>query len=89
MDPAFAKTFITIGSWLLIAMGLAKMMIYLIGELLPGVYSKIKSEKTRKFMTGTGNRIVFGLLGFVTVLIGAFFLLLGNILFRFLEQTRL
>lgn len=71
---------IEIFSWALIAMGLIKVIFYIVGEVFPGAYRKVKSDKVRKFMTGTGNRLLFGLGGVLTVLIGAIFLLLGRFL---------
>jgi hypothetical protein len=38
-------------------------------------------------MTGNGNRLVFGLLGAFTVLLGIAFLLLGRFLFGILERS--
>ena len=87
IDPKLGKALIEAASWLLIALGLLKVMIYIVGELLPGAYSKIKSEKARKFMTGNGNRLVFGLLGAFTVLLGVAFLSLGRFLFGILERS--
>lgn len=73
-------------SWLLIALGVFKIGIYLLGELSPGIYSKIKTETYRKLLTGKGNRLLFGLGGLITVLLGALFLGLG-FLARWLDST--
>ncbi|MDF1752689.1 MAG: hypothetical protein P1U89_07955 [Verrucomicrobiales bacterium] len=56
--------------WLMVALGLFKIVIYLIGELSPGVWEKIKSPTFRKLFTGQGNRLLFGLGGLFTVLFG-------------------
>ena len=61
---------IIILSWIMIGLGVFKMVIWLIGEIFPGTYSKIKSEGIRKFMTGTANRLLFGVGGFLTAGLG-------------------
>lgn len=70
----FFLRIITILSWLLIALGVFKMVIYFIGEYSPGIYSKIKTDTYRKLLTGKGNRLLFGLGGAITALLGAAFL---------------
>lgn len=77
--PETTLTIIAVLSWALIVMGLLKLVIWLVGEIAPGAYAKIKSEKARKFMTGSGNRLLFGLGGFVTAALGAVFLAIGRV----------
>lgn len=74
IDPDLAFRLMVLGSWLLIAMGAAKLAIYLVGECLPQVYAKVQSVGFKRFLTGTGNRVVFGLLGLLTLLLGLVFL---------------
>lgn len=78
MEPKLGLQVITFGGWVLIALGVAKLLIWLAGEMFPGVYNKIESRKARNFMTGTGNRLIFGCGGLVTVLLGWGFVVLGN-----------
>jgi len=77
IDPELAFRLIAIGSWLLILMGLVKLGIYLLGECFPGAYAKVRSPAAKRFLTGNGNRLVFGLLGVLTVVFGLVFLGLG------------
>jgi len=77
IDPDLAFRLIIVLSWMLVFLGVLKLAIYLVGECLPGAYARVKSETVRKFLTGTGNKIVFGLLGLLTVLAGFAFLGLG------------
>ncbi|MDF1823826.1 MAG: hypothetical protein P1U68_04240 [Verrucomicrobiales bacterium] len=80
IDPATSLQLIKLLSWALILLGIAKMVIYGIGECFPGAYAKIKSEQLRKFLTGKGNRLLFGLGGFITALLGLIALGLGYFL---------
>ena len=87
LEPDVAFRLMEVMCWMLIALGLLKLIIYIVGELLPGAYRKIKSDKIRNFMTGKANRWLFGLGGFLTALLGALFLILARILFNFLMQA--
>lgn len=86
IDSQLAFRLIFALSWLMIALGLFKMIVYIVGELIPGAYKAVKSEKVRKFLTGTGNRLLFGLGGFLTLVIGVVFLLLGRFLAAVFER---
>lgn len=72
IDPDWAIRMTIILSWIMIALGLLKMTFWIIGEFFPNAYDNIKSKAAKKFMTGSGNRLVFGLLGFLTLLFGCF-----------------
>lgn len=87
LEPDVAFRLMEVMCWMLIALGLLKLIIYIVGELLPGAYGKIKSDKVRNFMTGKANRWLFGFGGFLTALLGALFLILARILFNFLMQS--
>ncbi|MDF1656081.1 MAG: hypothetical protein P1U58_00635, partial [Verrucomicrobiales bacterium] len=78
LDPELSLCLIKILSWILIVLGGAKMIIYVIGECLPSFYARIKSDSARRFLTGTGNRLLFGLGGFVTLLFGVIGIALGT-----------
>jgi hypothetical protein len=78
MDPELSLRLIKILSWILIVLGGGKMIIYVIGEWMPSLYSRVKSDTVRKFLTGTGNRLLFGLGGLVTLLFGVIGLALGS-----------
>ena len=80
LDPAVSLKLVVIGGWLLAALGALKLLIYLVGEMSPGLYSRVRSEAVRRFLTGKGNRLLFGLGGFLTVLLGLFFVLGGMLL---------
>ncbi len=86
IDPSLGLRLIAVLSWALIILGLGKMVIYAIGEFAPRAYERIRSEKARKFMTGKGNRLLFGLGGFLTALFGFICLLLGR-LFEHLHNS--
>lgn len=86
IDPSLGLRLIAVLSWALIILGLGKMVIYAIGEFVPRAYERIRSEKARKFMTGKGNRLLFGLGGFLTALFGFICLLLGR-LFEHLHNS--
>ena len=85
MEPKLGLQLITVGGWVLIALGVTKLLIWLAGEMFPVVYSKIESQRARNFMTGTGNRLIFGCGGLVTVLLGWGFVVLGNWLSGFTQ----
>lgn len=70
IEPSTGLLLIEILSWLLIALGLLKLAIFAVGEWKPGVYDRFRSDFARKALTGTGNRLIFGLLGALTVLFG-------------------
>jgi len=72
VDPEWAIRITILLSWIMIALGLLKMIIWIIGEFFPKAYERLKSSGAKKFMTGSGNRLVFGLLGFLTLLFGCF-----------------
>lgn len=86
LDPELALKLISILSWVLIILGLGKMAIYALGEWAPSVYERIKSEGVKTFLTGKGNRWLFGFGGFITALIGVFGLALGHF-FAFLLRS--
>jgi len=70
LKPETGLFLIRIFSWILIGLGLLKLAFFVIGEVWPGAFSGIKSEAVRKFITGKGNRLLFGLGGFLTLVIG-------------------
>ncbi len=80
IDPDLAFRLIVVLSWMLVFLGALKLAIYLVGECLPGAYARVKSARVREFLTGNGNRLVFGLLGLFTVLAGLAFLGLGYLM---------
>jgi len=82
IDPDLALRLVITGGWLLAALGILKLLFYALGELLPGFYKGIKSDSVRKFLTGNSNRLIFGLGGFVTVILGVVFVGLGLLLRR-------
>lgn len=86
MEPTLCLMLITCGGWVLIALGLAKLLIWLVGELFPGIYSKFGSHRMRNFMTGLGNRLIFGCGGLVTALVGLGFVVLGKWLNEFSQN---
>lgn len=77
IDPALGMRLVIVGGWALAFLGALKMVIYLVGEIAPGAYARIRSETFRKFLTGNGNRLLFGLGGFLTLLLGLVFVGLG------------
>ena len=88
IDPALAVRLISVLSWILIGLGLSKIVVFAIGEWMPGAYSKIRSEWFRKLCTGKGNRLLFGLGGLLTALIGFGGLLLGRVFDYLLHLSR-
>ena len=83
LEPVVALKLVIVGGWSLAVLGAIKMGIYLIGELAPQAWSRVRSEWVRKFVLGKGNRLLFGLGGFVTVLLGLVFVGLGELLLHF------
>lgn len=81
LDPALGVRLTITLSWILIILGLLKLVLFLVGEFFPNAFANVKSAAVKKFLTGTGNRLLFGLGGFATALIGFLGLLAG----RFLE----
>ena len=79
-NPEIGFRLITVMSWLLIVIGALKMVIWVVGEIWPKAYTRFKSPAVRKFMTGNGNRLLFGLGGLLTALFGGICLALGAFL---------
>lgn len=77
ITPELGFKFIVWGGWLLALLGFLKIVIWAFGEFVPRVYSRIPSENIRNLFTGKTNRLVFGLGGFVTAIIGLIFVVLG------------
>ncbi len=77
IEPTLGLKIVIWGGWCLVILGVAKMIVWLVGELFPSAYKNLKSESTRKFMTGNGNRLLFGLGGFITALLGGGFAAVG------------
>jgi len=73
IDPEFSVALIAWGGWILAALGVLKLLVFAIGEWAPGFYDRFRSDGFRNFMVGRGNRLVFGLGGLVTALIGLAF----------------
>lgn len=70
IEPELASQIIFWLGWLMVAIGALKLSFYVIGEINPSAWSRIKSPSVRKIFTGTGNRLLFGLGGLLTVLFG-------------------
>ena len=83
LEPVFALKLVIFGGWTLAILGAIKLVIYLVGEIAPQAWSRVRSEWVRKFVLGKGNRLLFGLGGFVTVLLGLVFVGLGELLLYF------
>ena len=49
IDPTLGLKLVVVGGWTLAAIGALKLVIYLIGEIAPGSYDRIRSETFRKF----------------------------------------
>ena len=88
IDPTLGLKLIIIGGWVLAALGALKVAVYLVGELAPGVYARIRSEGLRRFVTGNGNRLLFGIGGFLTMLLGLLFAALGYLIQWLLSLSR-
>lgn len=74
---AFAVRAIFIGAWFLVLSGIVQVIVYLLGEFHPSLYVRIRSDSIRRLLTGMGNRLIFGLGGLVTLLLGLFFIVAG------------
>jgi|GEM_PF-1561676 len=72
IDPDLSFVLILVMGWMLVGLGAIKLVIWLIGECKPSLYRNVKDGWLRKSLTGGGNRLIFGLLGFLTVLFGFF-----------------
>lgn len=86
LDPEFGISLVKLFSWILVALGVFKVVIYLVGEFAPGTFARVKSDAVRKFLTGRGNRLLFGLGGFLTALVGLGGLLAARFLAWSLER---
>jgi len=73
ISPEFfdlGSKFVILLGWLLVAIGGLKIVFYLVGEIRPATWNKIKSPTVKKMLTGKINRLVFGLGGLITILLG-------------------
>lgn len=77
-----APTIIVALGWLLVIAGTIKLLLWMMGEFFPRCWSKIKSPSMKSFLTGPGNRIVFGIGGLVTLLLGAGAILAAKFIIR-------
>ncbi|MEX2581280.1 MAG: hypothetical protein WD342_19645 [Verrucomicrobiales bacterium] len=84
IDPGLGFKLIVWGGALLTLIGVLKLAIWAFGEFAPGTYSKIESEKVRSLFVGKTNRLVFGLGGLVTAVLGLIFVCLGILFERLL-----
>lgn len=80
LDPQLGLKLVVWGGWALAALGALKVVVYLVGEFFPGAFAGIRSPSARKFLTGTGNRLLFGAGGLLTLLLGLVFVGLGLLL---------
>lgn len=80
IDPAVSMRLVIVGGWFLAVLGALKLVIYLVGEFAPDAYSRIRSETFRKFLIGKGNRLIFGIGGFLTLILGLVFVGLGMLI---------
>ena len=90
-DSAFETwsiEFVWWGGVVLLVLGLIKLVVYAVGRYRPGLFEGIQSPTLKRFLSGKGNRMVFGLGGLVTVLAGGAFMLASRGLAWLLEQTR-
>jgi len=87
IDPETGLTLTRWGSWLLLILGVVKLLIWLIGERWPSLYKRVKSQTIRNLFTGKTNRMVFGCGGFVTALLGVIFLIMAAILARLMANS--
>ncbi len=82
MSSAERLNLVEWGGWILAALGAIKMVIWIAGEVKPGLYDKVQSPTMKKLFTGGGNRLIFGLGGFFTVLLGLVFVFIARALGR-------
>lgn len=80
--------FVWWGGFVLLVIGLLKLLIYGIGRYRGGCVEGISSPTLKRFLSGKGNRLVFGVGGLITVLAGGAFMLASRGLAWLLEQTR-
>lgn len=85
LDPSLSLKLVIWGGAVLAALGLLKLVVYLIGEFAPGLYARVRNEWVRRFLVGQGNRLLFGLGGAITLLLGLGFITLGLVV-QFLVQ---
>lgn len=89
IDPVVGLKLVIVGGWSLALLGALKLVAYLVGEFAPGAWSRVRSEWLRRCLVGKGNRLLFGLGGFLTLLLGLVFVGLGELLLRFQSSLRL
>jgi hypothetical protein len=92
MDPSVStsqSTQIAIVWWgglVLVSIGLLKFAFYLAGAHRPGWFEKIQSPTLKRFLAGRSNRLVFGWGGFVTIVVGGFFMAAAWLMAYFAEK---
>lgn len=62
------------GGVVFLGLGLLKLLVYAVGRWRPRFYQRLGSETVRGFLTGKGNRLLFGIGGVVTAGLGLFFM---------------
>lgn len=77
LSPDLGFKLIIWGGGLLALLGALKLVIWAFGEFAPHVYARVQSDNIRDLLTGRMNRLVFGLGGLITVLLGLIFVGLG------------
>ncbi len=86
VEPAVAFKLIYTLGLILLAIGLFKLALYLIGELFPSAWARLKSKNLRTCLTGVWNRLIFGLGGFLTALLGGGVMWLARFLTGLYDQ---
>ena len=83
IDPQFGFAIVIWGGWALFASGVLHLIVWVIGEFRPTIYHKFKAKIFRQLLTGTSNRLMFGLGGIVLLLIGGVFVIIGEFAVHF------
>ena len=81
--------FVWWGGVVLLVIGVLKLVLYAVGRSRPALFQEIRSPTLKRFLSGKGNRMVFGVGGLITALAGGGFMLAARGLAWLLEQTRL
>lgn len=81
--------FVWWGGLVLVSIGVFKIVFYLIGAHRPGWFERIQSPTLRRFLAGRSNRLIFGWGGFITIVVGAFFMVASWLMAYFAEKMGL
>ena len=74
------------GGAILVFIGVLKCAFYFVASRIPDRIDRIQSPTLKKFLLGRSNRLIFGWGGFITAVVGLFFMGAARLMTYFAER---